>query len=75
MTDTTALEHRYLQLSVIVLAQVSAMPGDVPARPVTIKHHVWFGKQLTSSNKIGISLACLGSLLYSLHHESRKAAA
>ena len=42
-------------------------------RPVAAASTVWFGKQLTSSNKIGISLACLGSLLYSLAQMSRKA--
>lgn len=60
----------YLQLSVIVLAKVSAITHGVMntmRRPVTIAAStIWFGRDLSYSNKIGMFLACLGSIMYSL---------
>jgi len=60
----------YLQLSVVVLSQVSAITHGVMnsmRRPVTIAASaLWFHRDLSNPNKIGICLACLGSMFYSL---------
>lgn len=97
----------YLQLSVVVLAQVSAVTHGVShashtlptsargahttndtllvtleqvmnamRRPVTIvAASVWFGTTLSTQNALGVGIACLGSLLYSVAQKAGAARA
>ncbi len=60
----------YLQLSVVVLSKVSAITHGVMnsmRRPVTIAvSAMWFNRSLSNPNKIGIFMACVGSMMYTL---------